>query len=324
MVALVEGDRLVGRAHDGDVGWVVGSVPLDRQLPASACIVDGETVHVHDMQTDSSDGFRTAREIAVKYGIRTVLATPMFHDGKAIGSITLRRTEARPFTDEQIELVRTFADQAVIAIENVRLFNETKESLERQTALAEILSVIADSPADQQPVVDAVARSTTRYCGAEDAVVFLLEGEDLRRVAHHGVLPVHSVSNTILPIARGSVAGRAVLERRTVHVPDIAGAEGDDFLTTRARAAVTGQRGTLATPMLREGTPIGVILLRKMEPSGFTPSQIQLVEAFANQAVIAIENVRLFNERRRRSSVRAHCRGPQGDEHSPFELEPVP
>jgi GAF domain-containing protein len=464
MVGLVEGDRLVGRAHDGAVGWVVGSALLDRQLPATGCIVDGRAIHVRDMQTDTSEDFRNAREIAMKYGIRTVLATPMLHGGKAIGSITLRRTEVRPFTDAQIELVRTFADQAAIAIENVRLFNETKdaldqqtatadvlktisrsafdlqavfdvvvenatklcrgewgylfrkegevfrliathggtpalidherahptvisdrtligrvalrrsvvhipdlfedpdydwpanrehgvhtvlavpifrddevvgaigaarnerrpfsdadirllqtfadqatiaienvrlfnetkESLERQTALAEILGVIADSPADQQPVVDAIARSTTRYCGAEDAAVFLLEGDMLRRVAHHGRLPV--VSSPILPLERGAVAGRAILERRTVHVADVAGAEGDDFLVTRARAAVTGQRGTLATPMLREGSPIGVILLRKMEPTGYTPSQIQLVEAFADQAVIAIENVRLFNE----------------------------
>jgi len=227
-------------------------------------------------------------------GPRTRLMIPFLREGKATGVLSVSHNLPRPFSDRELQMLETFADQAAIAIENVRLFNETKESLERQTALAEILGVIADSPADQQPVVDAIALNTSRYCGAEDAAVFVLEGDVLRRVAHHGLLPV--VSSPILPVQRGSVAGRAVLEQRTIHVADVAGAEGDDFQTTQARAALTGQHGTLATPMLREGKAVGVILLRKADARGFAPSQIQLVEAFANQAVIAIENVRLFNE----------------------------
>jgi GAF domain-containing protein/anti-sigma regulatory factor (Ser/Thr protein kinase) len=458
MVAVVEGDLLVGKAHDGAVGWVVGSALLDRQLPAAGCIVDRKTIHVRDMQTDTDENFRTAREIAARYGIRTVLATPMIHDGKAIGSITLRRTEVRPFTDEQIELVRTFADQAVIAIENVRLFNETKESLaeqtalsevlrtisrsafdldavlqtiveraaalvgaeaaaitrrdgdeavvlaqfgsmlpasqrpgtripvvqrtaigrailtrkrqyiadaaedpdlgqsgprtrlvipflrdgtaigtlgvthnlpkpigdremkmleafadqaaiaienvrlfnetkeslERQTALAEILRVIASSPSDQQPVLDAIALNVTRYCGAADALVLLVQGDAIKRVAHHGILP--TVADPNVPLVRTAVPGRAILDRRTVQVTDITGPEGDEFPTSRLRASELGDRGLLATPLLREGKGIGVILLRRRDTNGFSASQVQLVEAFADQAVIAIENVRLFNE----------------------------
>jgi GAF domain-containing protein/anti-sigma regulatory factor (Ser/Thr protein kinase) len=258
---------------------LIGRVALRRSV-----------VHIPDLFEDPDYDWPTNRE----HGVHTVLGVPILRDDEVIGAIGVARNERRPFSDADIRLVQTFADQATIAMENVRLFSETKEALERQTALAEILRVIADSPADQQPVVDAIARNTTRYCGAEDAAVFLLEGDSLKRVAHHGPLPV--VANAILPVERSSVAGRAVLERRTVHLADAESAESEDFPSTRARAAITGQRGTLATPLLREGTAIGVILLRKKDTSGFTPSQIQLVEAFADQAVIAIENVRLFNE----------------------------
>jgi len=255
-------------------------------------------------------------------GPRTRLGIPFLRDGKATGVLGVSHILPKPFSERELQTLETFADQAAIAIENVRLFNETKESLERQTALAEILRVIASSPSDQQPVVDAIARNTTRYCGAEDAAVFLLEGEVLRRVAHHGAMPV--VSSPILHLEPGAVAARAVLERHTVHVADITTTEGDDFLTTRARAALTGQRGTLATPLLREGTPIGVILLRKREPTGFTPGQIRLVEAFADQAVIAIENVRLFNETKealeRQTSISDVL---QTIGRSAFDLQPV-
>ncbi|HEY6204439.1 MAG TPA: GAF domain-containing protein, partial [Candidatus Limnocylindria bacterium] len=275
-------------------------------------------VHIPDLFEDPDYDWPSNRE----HGVHTVLGVPIFGDNEVIGAIGVARNERRPFSDADIRLVETFADQATIAMENVRLFNETKESLERQTALAEILRVIADSPADQQPVVDAIARNTTRYCGAEDAAVILLESDMLRRVAHHGRLPV--AASPIQPIDRNSVGGRAILERRTVHLADAESAEGEDFLGTRAKAAVTGHRGTLATPLLREGSAIGVILLRKKDASGFTPSQIQLVEAFADQAVIAIENVRLFNETKealeRQTSISDVL---QTIGRSAFDLQPV-
>jgi GAF domain-containing protein/anti-sigma regulatory factor (Ser/Thr protein kinase) len=290
MVALVEGDRLVGKAHDGEVGWVVGTVLLDRQLPATRCIVDARTIHVRDMQNDTSEDFRTAQEIAAKYGIRTVLATPMFHDGKAIGSITLRRTEVRPFTDEQVELVRTFADQAAIAIENVQLFNETKESLERQTAIGEILRVMSSSPTDVQPVLDAIAKSASEFCGAPDVLVNLLEGGMNRMRAHYGNLEATPIA---APIGGGSVSGQAMLERRTVQVHDLQ-AEAARYPFGAAASPTT--RAILASPLLRMGEARGAIILRRSEATPFTQRQIELAETFADQAAIAIENVRLFNE----------------------------
>ena len=293
-VWLARGDELVPAARHGELPWTAGPVAFTRESVSGRAILERRTIHIADMLSPEGEEFPRTRERFVAVGQRALLVAPLLREGVAIGTIALRKAEPIPFTPNQVQLVEAFAAQAVIAIENVRLFNETKEALERQTALAEILGVIADSPANQQPVVDAIARNTTRYCGAEDAAVFLLDGDVLRRVAHHGPLP--TVSSPNLLVERSAVAGRAILERHTIHVADVAGAEGDDFQTTRERAAVTGQRGTLATPMLREGVPIGVILLRKLETTGFTPSQVQLVEAFADQAVIAIENVRLFNE----------------------------
>jgi GAF domain-containing protein len=251
-----------------------------------------EVVHIPDLFEDPDYDWPMNRE----HGVHTVLGVPILRDDEVVGAIGVARNEPRPFSEADIRLLQTFADQATIAMENVRLFNETKESLERQTALAEILRVIAASPTDQQPVVEAVARNTTRYCGAEDAAVLLVDGDSLLRVAHHGPRPY--LAGPRMPLDRHAVSARAVLERRTIHVADVAGPEGEEFPETRARAAAAGQRGVLAAPMLREGAPIGVILLRKREAGGFLPGQIQLLETFADQAVIAIENVRLFNETR--------------------------
>jgi GAF domain-containing protein len=322
MVGLVEGDRLISGAHDGPVDFVYGTAPLDRQLPAARCIVDGRVIHVRDMQTEPGEDFKFAREFAVKYGVHTVLATPMLHDGKAIGSITLRRNEIRPFTDEQIELLRTFADQAVIAVQNVRLFNETKESLERQTAISEILRAIAKSPSDELPVLQTIADSATRFCGAGDATVLILRGDELVPVAHHG--PIPSDERRPLKFDRTALSARAMMERRTLGVTDILDPEGDEYPQARQRYETTKQRALLAAPLFREGAAIGAILLRKLEPVAFTASEIALVEAFADQAVIAIENVRLFNETKealeRQTATSEVLKVISG---SAFELQPV-
>src|SRR5439155_10464572 len=153
-----------------------------------------------------------------RYGVRTVVSTPMLREGRAIGSITLRRTEVRPFSDMQIALLRTFADQAVIAFENVRLFNETKEALERQTATAEILQVISASPTDTQPVFDAIATSAAKYCGAENATVMLVEGDSFRPVALAGDI---TLSPEPRPLSGSYMQARAIKERRALHVADI-------------------------------------------------------------------------------------------------------
>src|SRR3989441_4887723 len=284
-------------AHYGPVGTALGpsdsTWPLDRTSVSGRSITERRTVHVNDLQSESAE-YPVGSDQARRGQYRTTLATPLLREGMGLGAIVLRRIEARPFTDKQIELLQTFADQAAIAIENARLFNETKEALGRQTALAEVLRSIAGSPTDVTPVLQAIAANAARFCGAEDAVVHLLEGGTLPARAHYGSL---GVSSTLaLSPGRTSVVGLAVLERRTVHVPDVLAAEADEFTDARKRAAFTGHRGLLAAPLMREGSPIGGIVLRKGDPSGFTPRQIELVEAFANQAVIAIENVRLFNE----------------------------
>ena len=225
---------------------------------------------------------------------RTVLSVPMIRDGRSLGAITVARRAVRPFSDEQIELVETFADQAVIAIENVRLFTETREALEQQTATSEILRVISSSPTDVQPVFDAVAASAARLCEAVDAAIFRVDGDALRLVAHQGAIPAHAPLQGP-PLVRGTPPGRAVLDGRTIHITYGQG-EDDEYPEGSEIARRFGHRAALCVPLLRAGQAIGVIAVRRTEARPFTDSQIALLETFADQAVIAIENVRLFNE----------------------------
>ena len=219
-----------------------------------------------------------------------------FSKGKLIGILIARRIEVRPFTPVQIKLLETFADQAVIAIENVRLFLELKESLEQQTATGEILGVIASSPTDIQPVLDVVAENAARLCDANDASIFRLGEGMLRRVARFGSLPASS-SMDLIPANRDTLSGRATIERQTIQVRDLQ-ALLDEFPESRG----SGARTMLATPLLREGESIGCINIRRMEIRPFTDKQIALLKTFADQAVIAIENVRLFQEIQERNA----------------------
>jgi signal transduction histidine kinase len=221
------------------------------------------------------------------------LTTPLRQQGELIGALNARRTEVRPFTPAQIKLLETFADQAVIAIENVRLFQELKESLEQQTATSEILGVIASSPTDIQPVLDTVAKNAARLCGATDAQISRVEGDRLRRVASYGsMVTPHDVG----VFDRSHVGGRAVIDRQTIHIHDITAGFDTEFPGARSLYELTGVRTILATPLLREGEASGNIVIRRSEVRPFTKKQIALLETFANQAVIAIENVRLFKE----------------------------
>jgi GAF domain-containing protein len=229
--------------------------------------------------------------------IRTLLQVPLLRDGALVGVLAIYRREIRPFTDTQMRLLKTFADQAVIAIENVRLFNETKEALEQQTATADILRVIASSPTDLQPVMEAVADNAARVCGATDSTIYRLEGEHLRVVARHGSLRRPWTIGDVVPVNRDFVGGRVVIDRRTIHIEDILAAEAEFPATVfRTRQAESPTRTILATPLLREGRPLGVIFITRAEVHPFSAKQIALLETFANQAVIAIENVRLFQE----------------------------
>jgi GAF domain-containing protein len=289
----LDGDRLRRVAHHGSIpAGVIGefTLPLVHGSFAGRSVLDGRIVHVADGQMEANE-FPEGSEQARRLGFRALLCIPLIREGVAIGVITLRDTEVRLFTDRQVTLLQTFADQAVIAIENVRLFNETKEALERQTATSEILRIISSSPTNLQPVLDAVSENASRLCEASDAVILLLEGTHLRTTAHHGQSFAAAVDR---PATRGGVAGRAVLDRETIHLPDVF--EAHDFPMAQQLSRVDGSRTVLATPLMREGVAIGVILIRRGEVRPFSDKQIELLQTFADQAVIAIENVRLFKE----------------------------
>ena len=283
----VDGDQLRLVAHEGPIPAIpLGEFPL-RGTSVGRAVLDRRTIHVADIQAET-DEYPEGSAFARSLGHRTTLTVPLLRGTEAIGAIGIRRTEVRPFTDRQVELLKTFAAQAVIAIENVRLFNETKEALEQQTATGEILRVIASSPTDFQPVMAAVAANAARLCGANDAMILRVENNMLHPAAVFGRMP--SVS---IPLSRRSPGGLTVIDRQTLHIHDIAAvaAEYPD-----SPAAARGVRTFLSTPLLSQGDSIGAIVIRRMEVKPFTDQQIALLQTFADQAVIAIENVRLFQE----------------------------
>ena len=245
----------------------------------------------------------------------------MLREGRPIGTIAVGRAHAGRFSDRQIDLLKTFADQAVIAIENVRLFKELEarnreltETLEQQTATGEILRVISSSPTDVQPVFDTIAQSAARLCAAADAHIWQREGDRLRVVASLGALPM---TRRELTISRQSVVGRAVNDRRAVHVEDLAEAFHEEFPDSWGMMSL-GSRTILAMPLVREGEPIGVIMIRRTEVRPFSSGQVALLKTFADQAVIAIENVRLFKELETRNhDLGRVTRAADGDERDP-------
>jgi signal transduction histidine kinase len=221
--------------------------------------------------------------------------------GEVIGTLAIYRQEVRPFSDKQVKLLATFADQAVIAIENSRLLaalrsrtTELSESLENQTAIAEVLRVISQSPTDVQPVLNAVAAAARRFCGAGDALIVLRDGDDSVIVAHEG--PPTAALGRRRRVSRDNLSGRAMLDSVTIHVADSFQLDPKEYADAMAMAREHKWRAAVAAPMLRESAVAGVIMLCKTEPGAFTPRQIELLETFAAQAVIAIENVRLFTE----------------------------
>jgi GAF domain-containing protein len=285
VLRLREGSSMTVRARFGSIP--IGRVEIGMDEPHQRWVREHGTLHVPDIRAQND--FPTLGSVG---DFRTFLAVPLRQQGELVGRLSARRTEVRPFTPAQIKLLETFADQAVIAIENVRLFRELTEALEQQTATSEILGVIASSPTDIQPVLDAVAASAARLCGANDANIRLRDGDALRSVASYGSLPYDAV----FLVNRGTAAGRAVVDGRTVHIEDYAAKSEDEFPEGKEVGQRLGFRTVLATPLLRESVAIGTIVIRRTEVSPFTEKQIKLLETFADQAVIAIENVRLFQE----------------------------
>jgi GAF domain-containing protein/CheY-like chemotaxis protein len=273
----------------------------DPDLPHSRVVLTRSVQHTLEVETDDRWNPRF-RERARIRGFRSALAVPLLRGADAVGALAVTRAETGGFTPPEIALLQTFADQAVIAIENARLLSELQarnadltETLEQQTATSDILRVISRSPTDIRPVLDAMTESAARLCGASDAAIFRQEGDRLRLVAHRGPIPYGRTGEYTIPIVRGTVMGRTMLDGRPVQVRDLQ-AESGEFPEGSEIARQLGHRTTLGVPLMRDGVAIGAINVRRAEAELFTERQVALLQTFADQAVIAIENVRLFTE----------------------------
>jgi len=331
-VLLIRDGAFRVAAHFGEISMPYDeAIPIVRGTVAGRAVLDGRPVHVSDLLAAGHE-FPEGRALGERFGNRTTLAAPLLREGAAIGALLIRRTDVRPFTDKQVALLQTFADQAVIAIENARLFTELQarnreltEALEQQTATAEILRVISGSPTDLRPVFDAILESATRLCDAHLGLLGLMEPGGFRMVADRGANPQFQEwlygpqrawpGSVTIVTGGGSLQadpstgiGRMILERRPVHIVDLAAepAYREGHPARVATVELGGARTFLAVPMLREEQLVGGLVIYRPEVRPFDDEQIGLLQTFASQAVIAIENVRLFKELEERTRELAH------------------
>jgi len=303
VIVLRDGDVVVNRAHSGPLGAanLDQRLPLNRRWVTGRAVLEARTIHVPDLL--DSDEYPEGKEMALRYGHRATLVVPLLRDATAIGAILVRRREARPFTDKQIELVSNFAKQVVIAIENTRLLNELRqrtddlsEALEQQTATSQVLSVISSSPGELQPVFDAMLENATRLCEAKFGALL-----PYRDGAFFPAAMVNAPSayaefmhrRGAFQAPSGTILDRLVRTREVTHIADDAKAPNPS-----PPARLGGARSTIAVPMLKDNELVGAIVIYRQEVRPFTDKQIELVTNFARQAVIAIENTRLLNELR--------------------------
>ena len=284
-IRLVQHDGLRLAAHHGSIPLETPLLAINRGSAVGRAVVDRDVVHIQDLLAVAAEEFPERFDITTRLGIRTVLIAPLMRENEPIGVIVIRRTVVRPFSDKQIKLLKTFASQAVIAIENARLFKELqernaelREALSHQTATAEVLGIISRSPTDVQPVLDAIVESAARVCGIDDVVLRIVEGDMMVLRAHFGSIPVVRAQ---ISIDEPELCW--VRERGTLHVPDVR--VQSDFPTLGSSA---NWRTFLGVPLHQQGQFIGGLFGRRNDVRPFTPAQIKLLETFADQAVIAI------------------------------------
>ncbi|CAG0993479.1 two-component system, sensor histidine kinase and response regulator [Burkholderiales bacterium] len=298
-VLVVDGGTLNPSGHysaDGEASIPAHPVPLRRTSITGRAALDGSTVHHADVVPLLDGEYPDARGDAEAAGFRAVLAVPLVHKGDAIGAIFLWRREPGLFAPDQVALVETFARQAAIAIENVRLFRAAEEALDQLTATSEILRVISRSQMDVQPVFETIAANVLRLCDARFSSIFRFDGEQIHIGAFQNLNPEGTAAfRTAYPCrpSRGGATQRAILTRKIVHIPDI---RADPEYTYQGVARTADYRSVLSVPMLRDAEPVGTITVYRDVAGPFPDNQIELLKTFADQAVIAIENVRLLGE----------------------------